>query len=110
VRATAVLAVALGTSVVTAQSGAAQPVNSRSVTVAITDVSPSTPAVSTTPTPLSVTLTLTNNTDQTLTDLQIVGVRSNPLTTRTELQAAIAHPQPPDPDLAAPMTTPKPVS
>ena len=98
-----------GVFVVAPPSGA-QPVNAKSVTVTIDDVTPTTPPSSTKPTPLTVTLDLANNTDQTLTGLTIEGARSNPITTRKELDEAIHHTQPPDPNLVSVIATAKPVT
>ena len=90
-------------------TGSAQPVNGASVIVSVVDVSTTSPAATTAPAPLTVTLSLTNNTDQTLSGLQVLGARSNPITTRQELDQAIEHPRPPDPNLVAPIATAKPV-
>ncbi|HEV7193621.1 MAG TPA: hypothetical protein VGN35_10480 [Jatrophihabitantaceae bacterium] len=98
------------TSLMSAAPAPAQPVNARSVTVSIQDVSPTSPPTSTTPSPLTVSIALTNNTDQSLSNLVVLGERGNPITTRTELDSAIQHPAPPDPNLAFQITTPKPVT
>ena len=90
--------------------GSAQPVNGRSVTVSVVDVSATSPPATTALSPLTVTLALTNSTDQTLSNLQVVGARGNPITTRQELDQAILHPQAPDQHLVAQITTAKPVT
>lgn len=110
VRLAGVLLIAATASVVAAPGSSGQPVNSGSVTVSVVDVSTTSPAATTAPSPLTVTLALTNNTDQTLSNLQILGARSNPITTRQELDQAILHPHAPDPNLVADIATAKPVT
>jgi hypothetical protein len=63
--------------------------------MSVLSVSPSTPAITTTaPQPLTVELSLTNNTDA-AKDVTVTGVRGAPFTSAEALDAALANPQPP---------------
>jgi len=78
----------------------AQPsLNEQSVTVAIKDVSPTTPAYTDKPKPLKITLSLTNTTDQPLYNVLIDVDRDAPVTQQAKLEQLIAHPAP-NPDSA----------
>ena len=77
-----------------------------SVTLSVLDVSPTTPTASETAVALSVTFRVRNNTAQNLTGITITGERATPLESQTALDAAMAHPAPPDPGLVSPMKTP----
>ena len=83
--------------------------SSRSVSVTIDDVRPSTPA----PTGLHrlrVVLTLQNNTSQDITNVSLSAERGDPINTETALDSAIAKPRPPSPDLVSPVhRDPQPV-
>lgn len=89
---------------------ATEPLTARSVTVSVMSVLPSTPPNTTAETPLTVVLTLTNNTSQALPTVTIDGVRGNPISSRSALDAAIAHVQAPDPNLAGDFRPVKPVT
>jgi hypothetical protein len=90
---------------VAASAGAADPLTSTSVVITVVTVSPSTPTPSTTPQPLSITVRLTNTTDQNLPTVRLLVDRGNPITTQRALDAAIASPSAPDPSLDAPVGT-----
>jgi hypothetical protein len=75
------------------------------VTMTVDDVSPNTPKVTYTPSPLTFTLTLTNATAQTLRGLTVHAERGDPIGTQSALDSAIADPRPPSPDLSAPLAT-----
>ncbi|MDP9118233.1 MAG: hypothetical protein M3O28_13415, partial [Actinomycetota bacterium] len=96
--------------VASAEAPRADALTSQSVTVSVVSVSPSTLIPSTTPTMLTVVLSLTNTSGQTLTDLALKGSRSNPISTRSALDAAIAKVQPPDQNQAADYNPTKPVT
>lgn len=76
----------------------------------VLSVTPATPVSSTPRSTLKVELQLTNTTDESFSTVQVDGVRGDPLGTQAMLDDAIAHPQPPDPNLAAPIRPTKPVS
>lgn len=80
-----------------------EPLTDHSVTITVLDVTPSTPAPTAKPANMTVTLSLSNTTDQTLDNLRIDAVRGDPINSQQALDAAIAHPQPPDPQQAAPI-------
>ena len=66
------------------------------VTMTVVDVDPTTPVLSTTvPKPVSFTLNLVNNTAETLTDVEIDATRATPISSQSELDAAVKAPQPP---------------
>ncbi|MDP9093465.1 MAG: DUF6049 family protein [Actinomycetota bacterium] len=94
----------------TPQLARAQPLNATSVTVSVADVRPTTPAATSATGQLVVVLDLHNNTDQTLPLVRVDGVRGNPIGSRSALDAAIAHPQPPSPNLAGTYTAQSPVT
>lgn len=115
VAALAVLALAVAGSLTPAAAagsarGRAQPLDAKSVSITIADVSPSTPPATTGKSVLTVTLVLRNNTDQSLPTVTVVGQRGDPISTRQALDSAISHPQPPTPELVAPFTSQKPVT
>jgi hypothetical protein len=87
-----------------------QPLNAHSVSVSVLDVTPTTPSSATTPRPITVTLSLTNNTDQTLAPVRIEGSRGDPISTREALDNAITQQRAPSPDLVGRFDTPKPVT
>jgi hypothetical protein len=66
-----------------------------SVSITVDDVTPTVPAASTTARGLSVTLTVTNRSRQTLRDVRIEGERGEPITRQGELDRAIARVAPP---------------
>ena len=86
-----------------ARPAAAVTVHSGDVTLTVLDVSPSSPAVSSSPQPLKITLELQNNTNRLLKDVVISGSRSDPITTQSALDGAIAKPKPPSSNLVAPL-------
>jgi hypothetical protein len=88
-----------------AQVAAAAPLTDRSVSVSVVKVAPSTPNPSTKPQRLTVVLALTNNTDQSLAEVTVRGVRAAPIDNQAALDDAIAHPQPPDGDLSIDVET-----
>jgi hypothetical protein len=75
------------------------------VTMTVDDVSPNSPAVTTTPKPLVFTLTLINNTADTLKDVVVSADRSDPIGTQRQLDLALARPKPPSEQLVAPVDT-----
>jgi hypothetical protein len=85
----------------------AQPsLNDQSVTVAVTDVSPTTPAYTDKPRPLTITLSLTNTTDQPLYNVSIDVDRDAPVTQQARLEQLIAKPvQTPDNNALSPLPT-----
>lgn len=96
-----VLAGPLTTAPAAAAERRGQPLTDQSVTVDVLDVTPSTPARSADAQPLTVTLGLTNTTDQQLDGLVVRADRSNPIASQAQLDAAIAKPQEPDPNQVA---------
>lgn len=90
---------------------AATAISSDRVQVQVVSMSPTTPAVTTTPATLTVQLQLTNTTAATIGKLTVRGVRGDPIDNRTALAAAIAKPQPPTASdtQAVQITTPHPV-
>jgi hypothetical protein len=102
----------LGTSLIIAPPAAAAataPLTKDSVQVTVLSVSPTTPARSSTPQPLTVRLRLTNTTDQPIEKVTVEGDRGNPIASQPELERAIAHPQPPDQGLVGRFSTKAPV-
>ena len=93
-----------------ARAASTQALTEHSVTVAVTQVTPSTPAAGVQQQPLQFQLTLKNTSDQTLNDLVIAAGRGNPISTQGALDAAIASPQPPDPSLVGAVPTKAPVT
>ncbi|HJQ44236.1 MAG TPA: DUF6049 family protein [Jatrophihabitantaceae bacterium] len=81
------------------------PLSDSSVTLTVVNVSRTTPAPSDTPAPLAITLNLVNTTDQTLTTVEIRGVRATPIETQSALNDAISRPQSPDPSLSVELAT-----
>lgn len=79
----------------------AAPLTAHSVLANVTDVTPSTPPSSDKPVELRVTLSLENTTDQSLPHLTIDAVRATPIDNQQSLDAALAAPQAPDPQLSA---------
>lgn len=76
--------------------------NANSVTIRIADVQPGTPD----PTGmhhLNIVLTLQNNTAQDLDDVTVSAERGDPIPTESALDAAIAKPKPPSPNLVSPV-------
>jgi len=96
----------LGTSLIFAPAAAATlPLTDHSVKVTVLSVTPSTPALSHTPQPLTVQLSLVNTTDQSLDKVTISGERGDPIEGQQALDQSIAHPKPPDPDLVGEFNT-----
>lgn len=87
----------------------AQPLTDKSVTVAVLGVTPSTPAASQKPRPVTVRLSLTNTTDQSLDGITVVGERSDPINSQQALDDALRAPKPPDPSLVSGLTPTRPV-
>lgn len=113
-RAAALLAivtlVATGSLLPVATAATTQALTAHSVTLAVTEVSPSTPLAGVQQQPLVFQLTLKNTSDQTLNDLVISAGRGNPISNQAALDAAIASPQPPDPTLVGAVPTKAPVT
>lgn len=65
-----------------------------SVTVAVTDMSPTTPKYTATPSPLTISLTLTNTTGQQLDDVSVDVDRDAPVTQQKLLDQLMAKPAP----------------
>ncbi|MEP7021098.1 MAG: hypothetical protein ABI808_10625, partial [Pseudonocardiales bacterium] len=106
--------VVLGASLIIAPNGAAaeapvKPLGKDSVRVSFLDVSPTTPARSDKPQPLTVRLRLTNTTGQAIARVTVEADRGNPIDSQAALDQAIAHPQPPDQGLAGRFSTKDPV-
>jgi hypothetical protein len=91
--------------VVVAPPAQAQPfLDEQSVTVAIKDVSPTTPAYTDKPKPLTITLSLTNTTDRTLYNVLIDVNRDAPVTSQGRLEQLMANPAPtPDSSQLSPL-------
>jgi hypothetical protein len=106
-----VLAAATGWLPAAAPAGAVTPATDR-VLVDVVSMSPTTPAVTTTPATLTVELQLTNTTDAAIRKLTVIGVRGDPIDNRTALTEAIAKPEPPaaDDSQAVDITTAHPVT
>ncbi len=104
------VAALLGSSLIHPPSAAAQPaLTSKTVKVTVVSVSPSTPASSMAPQPLTVVLKLTNTSTVTLPKVTVEGDRGNPISNQVALDQAIAHPQPPDPSQVGTFSTDAPV-
>jgi hypothetical protein len=82
---------------------AAAAVKTGDATLTVDDVSPNSPAVTTTPAPLVFTLTLVNNTGDTLKDVVVSVDRSDPIGSQRQLDSALAQPKPPSDQLVAPV-------
>jgi hypothetical protein len=84
----------------------AQPsLNDQSVTVTVTDVSPTTPAYTDKPRPLTITLSLTNTTERPLYNVSIDVDRDAPVAQEARLEQLIAKPAPtPDNNALSPLT------
>ncbi len=93
----------LGTPLADAKNGSDK-LTATSVDLAVLQVTPSTPPQSSTPYPLNITLLVTNTTDQSLTNVRIDVLRGDPIDNRRALDAAIARPAPPSPDLEGTVT------
>lgn len=103
IRAAAIIAagVLLATSLSFAPTATAgQPLTADSVKLSVLRVTPSTPALSHTPQPLTVVLELTNTTDQSIAAVTVDGERGDPINNQQALDQAIAKPQPPEAELA----------
>jgi hypothetical protein len=70
------------------------PLGAQNVTVTVTDVSPTTPAYTDKPQPLTIMLSLTNTTDRSLYNVVIDVERDQPVTSQTRLEQLIAKPAP----------------
>jgi len=107
--------VLLGASLIIAPTAAGaeappgKPLGKDSVQVTILDVSPTTPARSDKPQPLTVRLRLTNTTGQAIARVTVEADRGNPIDSQAALEQAIAHPKPPDQGLAGRFSTKDPV-
>jgi hypothetical protein len=99
-----------GTGVLVALIVVAPPVNAQpsltdqSVTITVTDMYPTTPAYTDKPEPLTIMLSLTNNTDRTLYNVSIDVERDAPVTHQSRLQQLIAHPAPSSGNNLSPLT------
>ncbi|SOD71255.1 hypothetical protein SAMN05892883_0804 [Jatrophihabitans sp. GAS493] len=71
------------------------PLTSKSVTLSVINLSPTTPAISATPQPLTFTLSLTNNTGSALTQLTLAVRRDVPTTQQAALQDNFDNPAKP---------------
>ena len=81
--------------VVVAPPANAQPsLTDQSVTVTVTDVLPTTPAYTDKPAPLTIMLSLTNNTDRTLYNVSIDVERDAPVFQQARLERLMANPAP----------------
>jgi uncharacterized protein DUF6049 len=104
------VAALVGASLVHAPSAMAQPaLTNKTVKVTVVSVSPSTPASSMSPQPLTVVLKLTNTSTVTLPKLTVEGDRGDPISNQVALDQAIAHPQSPDPSQVGTFSTKTPV-
>ena len=110
--ATSALALVLGWLPLTPVAAAASDSATDRVQVQVLAMSPTTPAVTTTPAILTIQLQLTNTTASTIRKLTVLGVRGDPIDNRTALAAAIAKPTLPAADDPQPVdiTTRRPVS
>jgi hypothetical protein len=90
----AAAAAALLSTAVLAEPAGAQPVDDQSVTVVVQDMSPTTPAYSATASPLTITLALTNTTDETLYHVTVAVDRDAPVTQQKLLEQLMAKPAP----------------
>ncbi|MGI8760910.1 MAG: DUF6049 family protein [Jatrophihabitantaceae bacterium] len=84
--------------------------SANSIVVSVRDVTPSTPSATTRKKPLTVELRLTNATAQAFGKLTVKGARGNPISTQQGLDAAIAHPLPPDPTEAGTFAATRPAT
>lgn len=73
------------------------------VQLAISDVNPNSPSISTHPHPLQITLQLTNLSSAPLEHVSVSVVRGDPIASQAALNRAIAHPKPPSADQASPL-------
>jgi hypothetical protein len=74
-----------------------------SVLLAISDVSPNSPSIATSPHALRITLQLTNVTSSTLTHVTVTVDRGDPIASQVALNRAIAGPKPPSAGQVAPL-------
>ena len=88
-----------------ARAAALPALSAKSVTMSIADVQPNTPASSHTKQPLTIVLSLRNNTLRTLRDIDVSADRGDPITTQSALDSAITKPTAPDPNLVAHVET-----
>ncbi|HZE49752.1 MAG TPA: DUF6049 family protein [Jatrophihabitantaceae bacterium] len=102
----AIVALMSSTVLVGAGPAGAQPtLDDQSVTVAVSDMSPTTPTFTATPSPLTITLALTNTTDQPLYNARIDVDRDAPVTQQKLLEALMAKPAPSqDPSVLSQLT------
>jgi hypothetical protein len=85
-------------------AGAAPSVDDTSVTVVATDMSPTTPAYSATPSRLTLTLAITNTTDETLYDVSVDVERDAPVTQQKLFERLMVDPAPsPDASVLSPL-------
>jgi len=86
-------------------AGAQPSLDDQSVTVAVSDMSPTTPTFTATPSALTITLLVTNTTDQQLDDVTIHVDRDAPVTQQKLLEALMAKPAPSqDPNVLSQLT------
>jgi hypothetical protein len=99
-----------GSAILAPPALAQQPVNDHSVRVDVLSVTPSTPAQSNAPVALTVVLSLTNTTDQSLDSITVSGERGNPISTQQALDDAIKNPQAADRSVVGSFEAKKPVT
>lgn len=76
-----------------------------SLTLSALDVTPSSPTPGYSVEPVHITFRVRNNTSQTLTGVEVTGVRATPIEDQRSLDAAMAHPAEPDAGLLGPIDT-----
>ncbi len=94
----------------TAVPAAAATPGEGAITVHIVQMTPTSPRTTAQARQLTVEFDLTNTTGINFTKLTVTGVRGNPISNQSVLDATIANPGPPDPAQAAVITTKHPVT
>ena len=84
-------------------AGASTPLTESSVTVRVVDMSPTTATGTAKPAPLTITVALTNTTDQALRGVQLSAQREAPISQQSQLDQLMAHPTAGDPNGVQPM-------
>ena len=98
-------AVGVPAAVASPAAGHAQaPFTDQSVTMSVVSMNPSTPLSDNKKHDLTLSVRLVNTTDQSLDSVTVQMLRGVPIMTQQELDSAIAHPQPPDPNLSVQVT------
>jgi Family of unknown function (DUF6049) len=90
---------ALTALVLVAPSARADPLAEGSIKVTVLNMTPTTPVYSSTPQPLTFTLSLQNTTDQTIGRIELDADRDSPITSPSRLSSLIAAPVAADPSL-----------